>query len=357
MRKHKNKLLVSAAASLAFSAMAAAASAETLIVASPQVPEGFDGDALKTHTQNVVVQTYENLVVYGKKMVDGQMKNDPATVKPHLAESWKISPDGKCLAISLTLDGMSSLVFRDRESDKVLGITRFPKKMVLGDYLWVNNERVVFKINDRVEWDEKLQFYGELFAINFYGSKAEVIYGYNNGEKQIGSRAKKKKSIFGWGDIIDILPNDSKNILISSTSMNSTQDKLASVYKLNVYTGLIKEKLEKLPLPLSTLFDNASGDLTAVVGKTVNEQLVNAFPNKRISISSKTDEGNLFVVATFKDDSSGVFYLFNKEINQLKYLNNFVKDLNETEFSSIDNKKQVSFNDNAIRLYPSGFKG
>ena len=31
MRKHKNKLLVSAAASLAFSAMAAAASAETLI--------------------------------------------------------------------------------------------------------------------------------------------------------------------------------------------------------------------------------------------------------------------------------------------------------------------------------------
>ena len=57
--------------------MAGAASAETLIVASPQVPEGFDGDALKTHTQNVVVQTYENLVVYGKKMVDGQMKNDP----------------------------------------------------------------------------------------------------------------------------------------------------------------------------------------------------------------------------------------------------------------------------------------
>ena len=118
MRKHKNKLLVSAAASLAFSAMAAAASAETLIVASPQVPEGFDGDALKTHTQNVVVQTYENLVVYGKKMVDGQMKNDPATVKPHLAESWKISPDGKTWVFKLR-EGIKSPYGNELTADDV----------------------------------------------------------------------------------------------------------------------------------------------------------------------------------------------------------------------------------------------
>ena len=44
MRKHKNKFLVSAAASLAYSALAGAATAETLIVASPQVPEGFAGE-------------------------------------------------------------------------------------------------------------------------------------------------------------------------------------------------------------------------------------------------------------------------------------------------------------------------
>jgi len=272
-------------------------------------------------------------------------------------QNIKISPDGKYLAISLTYGGMSSLVVRDRESDKVLGLTRFPKRMVLGDYLWVNNERIVFKINNRVEWDEKLQFYGELFAINFDGSDAEVIYGYSNGEKQIGSRAKKKKSIFGWGDIIDILPNEPKNILISSKSMNSTQDSLATVYKINVYTGLIKEKLTKSSLPLSTFITNTSDELIAVVGEALSKQLVNTFPNKKVSVGSKTDEGDLFVVTTFKDDSSGVFYLYNKEVNQLKYLNNFEKELIEVEFSSIDDQKQVSFNDNAIRLFPSGFKG
>ena len=60
MQRQKSKRLIKVAASLAFTLFAGAASAETLIVASPQVPEGFDGDALKTHTQNVVVQTYEN---------------------------------------------------------------------------------------------------------------------------------------------------------------------------------------------------------------------------------------------------------------------------------------------------------
>ena len=357
---------------------------------------------------------------------------------------------------------MSSLVFRDRKTNKILGFTKLPEQLVLGDYQWVNNERVVFKIYNKVTWSDKPQFYGELYAVNFDGSKAEVIYGYRNGKKQIGSRAKKKKSIFGWGDIIDILPNDKKHILISSTPMNSTKDNLASVYKLNVYTGLINNKLAKSPLPFSTFITSSSGDLIGVVGKTINnhkklllrkneqweslneamigenfnvilprysdeylylfddtrgnrglfrlniaeqlyesvdfdmnvnnfeknniqqstktlqlgrelteflllnkqteeaqtyERVISTFPNNKVTINSKNSEGDLFIVAVSKNDFSGEFYLFNKEKNQMKYLNHFEKDSIEVEFSHIENKKEVSFNDNTIRLYPGGFKG
>jgi ABC-type transport system substrate-binding protein len=110
--------MLTAVASMALTAIAGAASAETLIVASPQVPEGFDGDALKTHTQNVVVQTYENLVVYGKKVVNGRTVNDPGTVEPHLAESWKISEDGKTWVFKLR-EGIKSPYGNELTADDV----------------------------------------------------------------------------------------------------------------------------------------------------------------------------------------------------------------------------------------------
>ena len=101
MPKTVSSVLACLALAAGITLSAASGSAQTLVVASPQVPEGFDGDALKAHTQNVVVQTYENLVVYGKTEVDGRLINDPSKVEPHLAESWTISEDGKTWVFKL----------------------------------------------------------------------------------------------------------------------------------------------------------------------------------------------------------------------------------------------------------------
>jgi ABC-type transport system substrate-binding protein len=94
-------LVLSAALALAMSVMSGAAKAETMILASPQAPEGFDGDALKAHTQNVVTQVYENLVAYGTMEVDGITTLNPDDLKPHLAESWTVSEDGKTWVFKL----------------------------------------------------------------------------------------------------------------------------------------------------------------------------------------------------------------------------------------------------------------
>ena len=67
-----------AAAALGSTLLAGPALAATLVVASPNTPEGFDGDALRPHTQNVVVQTYEGLTKYGRMMKDGREVLDPA---------------------------------------------------------------------------------------------------------------------------------------------------------------------------------------------------------------------------------------------------------------------------------------
>ena len=82
---------------------AGSASAATLVVAATKTPGGFDGDALKPNTQNVVVQVYEGLTKYGykKDAKTGRMVVDPATILPHLAQKWTVSPDGKTYTFEL----------------------------------------------------------------------------------------------------------------------------------------------------------------------------------------------------------------------------------------------------------------
>lgn len=75
--------------------LAAPAAAETLVVAAPNAPEGFDGDALRPGTQAVVPQIYENLTRYGRTTDDdGREILDPSVIEGHLAESWTVSEDG-----------------------------------------------------------------------------------------------------------------------------------------------------------------------------------------------------------------------------------------------------------------------
>lgn len=97
------RLLRTALLWFALSAAMVCTQAATLVVAATKTPGGFDGDALKPNTQNVVVQVYEGLTKYGYKKDEktGRMVIDPSKILPHLAKKWTVSPDGKVYSIEL----------------------------------------------------------------------------------------------------------------------------------------------------------------------------------------------------------------------------------------------------------------
>lgn len=76
-----------------------------------------------------------------------------------------------------------------------------------------------------------------MYAVNADGSKRELIYGYQAGGNTTGTRIKKKEATRGAAEIIDMLPEDDKHILISSTPWSKDRGGYAKVFKLNVYTG------------------------------------------------------------------------------------------------------------------------
>ncbi|MCC7425882.1 MAG: ABC transporter substrate-binding protein [Alphaproteobacteria bacterium] len=83
-------------------ARAQAGGGATLVIGAVRTPGGFDGDALRPATREVVQQVYESLVRYARvEQPDGSYAIDPARVEPHLAEGWTVSADGKAVDITL----------------------------------------------------------------------------------------------------------------------------------------------------------------------------------------------------------------------------------------------------------------
>lgn len=255
----------------------------------------------------------------------------------------KISPDGKHLAVSVFSKGEATLVFLDSQTLKAISGSKLPGKLEIGQYYWVNNERVVISLAKREPWLEEPQFYGELFAINIDGSRGKMIYGYRSGEKQTGSLVKKKKSTLGWGEIIDILPEDKKHILISSTPMSNTGERKATVLKLNVYTGVIKKKVAKSPVSFSRFLTDGQGKLKLVAGtdKDNNTQLY--FKQDRGWKAIPEDTVGTEVSPLFVDTSGKYLYTIDNYNQDTKGI--FKLNLENYQYKSVYTDKKVSITD------------
>jgi len=245
----------------------------------------------------------------------------------------KISPDGKFLAVKALVKKKLCLIFLDSKKNEIIHIVRPAGQREVGDYYWVNNERVVMGIDYRKPWIKELQSYGELFAINFDGKKSELIYGVNNGETQTGTRLKKKKQVYGWAEIIDILPGDHKNILISSTPMSDGGERLDTIYKLNVYTGKFTRKIAKSPISYASYVTDVNGELKVASGidSKNNPQVYfrkkgawvkiseSAFGTSFTPLTISKSGKYLYTLDNFNQDKTGLFKI-NLETAEYKHI-------------------------------------
>ncbi|TRX53919.1 alpha/beta hydrolase family protein [Thalassomonas sp. M1454] len=257
--------------------------------------------------------------------------------------SVKISPDGEHLAVKVMKDGKPALVFLNTETMNVTGSSIFPGKNEVGYYKWINNERVVIQVNQREPWNKESFYYGELFAVNMDGSKGKLIYGYRAGEKQVGSNIKKNKQIIGWAHIIDTLPDDDEHIIISSTPQSKHSNVIASILKINIYNGRIKEKLGRAPAVNANIITDVNGQIRAATAIDKN-QVLRAYLKKDNEWQTIPQEnfGSSFTPITINSSGDQLYTLdnYNQDFTGLFKLN-----LNTGEYKHILTDKNVDISD------------
>lgn len=154
-------------------------------------------------------------------------------------EQVNISPDGKVLAVRTEFENRKVLAFLDIKTKKLIYLFRLNGKDNVGEFYWVNNERVVTHVTTSYGPLDIQQNIGKLYAVNYDGSKPTAIFGWNT--KRSGTWLKADTHISrGWANMASILKSDDKNILISVTpwpDKKLAEPRPAELIKVDVYTG------------------------------------------------------------------------------------------------------------------------
>lgn len=225
----------------------------------------------------------------------------------------KISPDGKFLAVVINVEKKKALGIVNRAEFKIVNVIRFDDDYEVGQYLWVNDERLVIKMVKPDRWSKEPKYYGELFAVNWNGRKGDIIYGYSAAQRQTGSNIKAREATQGWAEIVDVLRDDKRKILISSTRWGSDGNIVPELLSLDVYSGKTR-KVAHAPAPHSNFLTDANGDLVlASSTDSRNQKAVYRYNTKTKDWSEIPKEkfGNRFHPVAVNDTGDGVLVFDN----------------------------------------------
>ena len=216
-----------------------------------------------------------------------------------------ISPDGKMISVLTKMsDNKKGLSIFNADDLSLINTITLTKEEEIGNYYWVNNERLLISISYYNSWGRGSR--GEFFAINYDSSKPAYVFGVRS--RQTSARAKAVDK-FSYGYVENILEDDDKHVLLSvNTFGKENNGGFATAIRMNVYNGQ-QRKLGKSPLAGGNFVTDSKGTPRFAVGNDIDNNTVTMYRASKKSewkVLSKTPygEGEIFPVNISKDDST-----------------------------------------------------
>jgi dipeptidyl aminopeptidase/acylaminoacyl peptidase len=167
----------------------------------------------------------------------------------------KLSPTGEYYAVTIPLENQTVLAIRRRADHKMVGSFGMGTRTHVHDFWWVNSERVVFSMAERIGSLDEPRLLGELYGMHVNGSTPEILVGQRLVAGKLGTRVGTKKEERVAALMIDDLPRDDRHVLINV--FRFITDPESRVEKMDVYTGK-RTKLVQGPVAnVDFITDNA----------------------------------------------------------------------------------------------------
>lgn len=180
-----------------------------------------------------------------------------AFVRKDRFETIKISPTGEYFAATVPLEDRIALVIMSRAEKKVLGTFQLSRNTAIAAFEWVSPDRVIIGAAQKFGDLAEPQPTGELYAMDAGGGNIEMLIGQRVGGN-IGSRLQTKRAEQVAAFLLDDLPNDDKNVLVSVMPFSS--DPFTRVERMDVYTG-VRHVVTRIPVRNARFLTDNDGEV------------------------------------------------------------------------------------------------
>ena len=175
----------------------------------------------------------------------------------------KISPNGDYYAVTVPMEDRTLLAVMRASDRKITASIGLGQYKHVHDFWWVNPERVMISVAQRIGTQDFPSLLGQLNAINVDGTRAEALVGQMTGGPRIGSRVSSKKGDRVAALLVDDLPNDDKFAIIQTMPFQA--DPHSKIERMDVYTGR-RAALGRAPVRNATFSADNAGVVRLVYG-------------------------------------------------------------------------------------------
>src|SRR5690242_11447391 len=132
----------------------------------------------------------------------------------------KISPDGRHIAAVAVVQDQPMLALVDLETGKGAAVRPRDGDQVV-DFWWVNPDRVVYSVGQKMAGFDRPFATGELFGVDADGGNAVTLFGYRVAAKATGSHIQHASAEYASASMIDTLRDDQNHVLIGVDPWNT----------------------------------------------------------------------------------------------------------------------------------------